>query len=139
MRTVVHIVSKQRCWCVCVMLVAFCHSAQAAPVGASLGTLFYTPAQRQGIQQARQPNLTPESAAPSVTNLQGVVRRDLGKGTVWINGKAIAEDGAKAPRIQGVDAVVDGKRLRVGESIDAISGARSDVVAPGSVTSGSKQ
>lgn len=99
---------------------------------AALGTLFYTPVQRQEISRARQSN--PEVDSSSTVRLSGVVRRNDRKGTVWVNHKALPEGGANAPRLLGLDAVVDGKRLRVGESLDTLSGARSDLVAPGAVT-----
>jgi hypothetical protein len=103
---------------------------------AELDTLFYSPAQRADIVGARQP----QSGAPgtsvfgTVQQLTGVVRRSGGKSTVWVNGKPMQEGAAKTPPVQGVDAVVNGKRLRVGESVDALTGARADVVAPGAVT-----
>lgn len=97
-----------------------------------LNTLFYTPAQRQQISHARQPDTGAE--APSTMRLSGVVRRSGRKGTVWINSKALPEGDTNTPHLTGMDAVVDGQRLRVGESLDTVSGVRSDLVAPGSVT-----
>lgn len=102
-----------------------------------LDTLFYTSAQRQEISRARQPN--PEAESSSTVHLSGVVRRNNHKGTVWVNSKALPEGGANAPRIQGLDAVVDGKRLRVGESLDTLTGTRSDLVAPGAVSKQSEK
>ncbi len=67
-------------------------------------------------------------------HLSGVVRRGNSKGTVWINGEALSEGSPRTPRIVGVDAVVQGRQLRVGESIDELSGVRRDVVVPGAVT-----
>lgn len=102
------------------------------PSRAVLDTLFYTPAQRQEIKRARQPNT---EAQPSTTvRLSGVVRRNDRRGTVWVNNKALPEGDANTPRILGVDAVVEGQRLRVGESLDTLSGTRVDLVAPGAVT-----
>ncbi len=98
-----------------------------------LDTLFYSPAQRADIVGARQPQ-SGASMFGTVQQLTGVVRRSGGKSTVWVNGKAMQEGAAKTPPVQGVDAVVDGNRLRVGESVDALTGARADVVAPGAVT-----
>jgi hypothetical protein len=98
-----------------------------------LDTLFYSPAQRADIVGARQPQ-SGTSVFGTVQKLSGVVRRSGGNSTVWVNGRAMPEGAAKTPAVQGVDAVVDGKRLRVGESVDALTGARADVVAPGWVT-----
>lgn len=124
-----------------------CHAALAAgnttvntPAAAApetLGTLLFTPAQREQIIRARQPQTqTGEQAVAttSVSHLQGVVRRDGGNSTVWINGKALPQGQAQTPTLQGVDALVAGRRLRVGEAIDTLSGVRSDVVVPGTVT-----
>lgn len=106
----------------------------AAPTAAQpLDTLFYTPAQRADILAARQPEAG-TSVFGSAQRLTGVVRRSGGKSTVWVNDKALPEGAAKSPPLKGVDAVVDGQRLRVGESVDSLTGARSDVVAPGAVT-----
>lgn len=97
-----------------------------------LDTLFYTSVQRQEISRARQPN--PEAESSSTVRLSGVVRRNNRKGTVWVNNKALPEGGGDAPHIQGLGVVVDGKHLRVGESLDTLTGTRSDLVAPGSVS-----
>jgi hypothetical protein len=120
-----------------------CHAAlaegntPAAAAPETLGTLLFTPAQREQIIRARQPQTqTGEQAVAttSVSHLQGVVRRDGGNSTVWINGKALPQGQAQTPTLQGVDALVAGRRLRVGEAIDTLSGVRSDVVVPGTVT-----
>jgi len=99
---------------------------------ADLETLFYTPAQRQDISRSRQGLPGTDNAA--TTRLNGVVHRAGGKGTVWINDQAFAEGSPQTGQIKGVDAVVEGRRLRVGEAIDKASGARTDVVTPGAVT-----
>ena len=101
--------------------------------GAELDTLFYSPAQRASIVGARQ-SQSGASVLGTVQQLTGVVRRSGGKSTVWVNGTPMQEGAAKTPPVQGVDAVVNGKRLQVGESVDALTGARADVVAPGAVT-----
>ena len=108
------------------------NAVEAEQVAPELGTLFYTPAQRQEISRARGPETTLEVS--DSTYLQGVVRRSQGKGTVWVNGKPLPEGQAHTPLIQGVDAVVDGKRLQVGQSLNKFSGTRTDLVAPGAVT-----
>lgn len=107
------------------------------PSRAVLDTLFYTPAQRQEISRARQPNT--EAQSSSTVRLSGVVRRNDRRGTVWVNNKALPEGGATTPPIRGMDAVVEGQRLRVGESLDTLSGTRVDLVAPGAVTVQSKK
>jgi hypothetical protein len=103
----------------------------AGPV-ADLETLFYTPAERQAMTLRRSGQ--EGDAGVIATRLTGVVHRAGGKGTVWVNGKAYPEGSPGTGAIKGVDAVVDGRRLRVGEGIDTATGARVDVVTPGAVT-----
>ena len=115
----------------------FCQTPSAAPVLESMDTFFYTPAQRQNIRLARQSGVvgapSTQTAAPAVVHLQGVVRRDLDLGTAWVNGQALPEGAPQSPRLSGADAIVRGQRLQVGESVDSVTGERTDVVAPGAV------
>ncbi len=103
-----------------------------------LGTLLYTPAQRLAIGQARQgprgtANTNALQSRPSSTQLNGVVARDRGKGTAFVNGEAVAQGASPTTLIRGTEAVIEGQRLRVGESFDNGTGAKTDVVAPGAV------
>jgi hypothetical protein len=111
-----------------------CAALAAGEPRVALDTLLYTPLQRQQILQARQSETGEQAVTTSVSHLQGVVRRGAGKSTVWVNGNSLPEGQAQTPVLRGVDAVLAGQRLRVGEAIDALSGARSDVVVPGTVT-----
>ncbi len=111
-------------------------SVWAGPV-AGLETLFYTPAEREAISLRR---MGQEGTAPvTTTRLMGVVRRANGKGTVWVNTNPIPEGSPGVGTIQAGGAVVNGRRLRVGEGVDTTTGARVDIVAPGAVTQGGKQ
>ena len=106
----------------------------------ALGTLLYSPAQRQAIAAARK-RPAGESALlapqkPNANRLDGVVVRDGSKGTTWVNGEPFAQGIPQAPLIRGIDAVVEGRRLRVGESVDTATGTKTDVVAPGAVRKG---
>jgi hypothetical protein len=111
--------------------------AQPAEV---LGTLMYTPAQRQGIAQARLGPVegATAQARSSRTRLDGVVARVRGHGTAWVNGEPVAQGTNPSTRIQGTEAIVEGHRLRVGQSFDKSTGVKSDVVAPGAVRQGSQ-
>lgn len=120
---------------------AFSATADSTP---PLGTLFYTPAQRQEIERLRKtgpdaavasPSL---SGAPSGSRLSGVVQRADGKGTVWVNARPIAQEKPGAPKIHGVDALVAGKRLRVGEALDPVTGQRTADLPPGAVQVGTR-
>jgi hypothetical protein len=108
--------------------------AGAASTG-DLATLFYSPLERQAISAGRRPLPTDDAVADVAvtTQLNGIVRRAGGKGTVWVNDKPVPENTPPAGKIQALSAVIDGRRMRVGESVDRISGARTDVVAPGAV------
>ena len=108
--------------------------AVAAPLG-DLPTLFYSPLERQAITAGRLPAPAAGKVAESAstTQLNGIVRRSGGKGTAWVNDKPVPEGTPPAGKIQAQGAEVYGRRMRVGESVDRISGARTDVVAPGAV------
>lgn len=117
-------------WCACGLM-----TGQVLSAPAELGTLMFSPQQREEIVRARhgQAGLLQEL---SLKRLNGVVKRSNGKNTVWVNDSAMSESNPNAPRIVGLDAIVKDKRLRVGESVDAITGDASDLVPPGSVRLG---
>jgi hypothetical protein len=109
--------------------------------GADLGRLFFTPAQRATLDNARKQNIrieigseNPQAAAPVARNISvnGVVRRSDGKSTVWINNRAVTD------RQTGGIGVSPGKNdsrvkltvpesgrsvdLKVGQSVEIVSG-----------------
>ena len=105
-----------------------------------LGTLLYSPAQRQAIIAARK-RPAGESASliplkPNTSRLDGVVSRERAKGTAWVNGESREQGAPQAPLIRGTEAVVEGRRLRVGETLDIATGTKTDLVAPGAVRKG---
>ena len=112
-------------------LTAAC-GALAAPSATGLGTLLYSPAERDEIVRARQ-GLADSLQEVTQKRLSGIVRRQGGKSTVWVNDEAMQEGDTDTPAIVGVDAVVKDKRLRVGQSVDALTGETHDLVPPGSV------
>ena len=111
-------------------------AAAAAPADAGLGTLFYSPAERDEIVRERRGETGGAVLELTQKRLSGVVRRAGGKSTVWVNGEPLPEGATDTPALVGVDAVVKDKRLRVGESVDALTGDTSDLVPPGSVRAG---
>lgn len=132
MSPVRHVSRFLRIGCGCLLAAQLCAPSLARAIPQSaLQTLFYTPAQRQEMSRARL-GLTGTQEAAS-TRLDGVVLRAAGKGTVWLNQQAHREGQAPAGPLRGVDALVDGQRLRVGERVDKTSGERTDVLAPGAV------
>lgn len=118
-------------------LLVFLSTLATASPQPGMETLFYTPLERQNINRVRLSQVVPgteSDADASFAKLSGVVRRAAGKGTVWINGTPVPEGASKAAKLRGVDAIVDGQQLHVGQSIDKSTGVRSDVVQPGAVT-----
>jgi hypothetical protein len=127
-----------RCICLVLLLLA------AAPVRAaeaSLGRLFFTPAQRLALEEARRKNIRAEvqaaekPKAPPLRNVSvtGVVRRSDGESTVWVNGKpvdGVTDDGLKVRITAGQQAAVivqdpaQGRtvRLKVGQRADVLTG-----------------
>lgn len=115
----------------------------AAEAAEALGRLFFAPAQRAQLDAARaQHDRRPPGAAdteqaaprgPDVVTYSGMVRRDDGKSTVWINGKPITErtrdgdvsvvgvrrDGAVSVAVPQADRSAS---LRVGQSMEVTSG-----------------
>ena len=111
-----------------------------------LGRLFFTPDQRAALDARRRarvpdkPTPVPIVASPT-TRLDGYVRRSDGRATVWVNGAALDDTGAGAPRIdprRGTDASVSlpvgdsgaRARLKPGEVLDRGSGEVRDVLGP---------
>jgi hypothetical protein len=112
-------------------LVACCGVAAAADYSLhDLGTLFTTPAARQGMDRQRsevaRDSDTATSRAPGNVRVDGIVRRSDGSSTVWVNGesnlKSNAVGGVRVPQRQRagdrVTVYVDGRQVRIrpGES-----------------------
>jgi len=105
---------------------------------ARLGTLFYSPPERVALAVARNGDQPSEiQEVRSSLAVSGLVKRSPQKGTLWINGQAIPEGQAvppaSAPTIMATGVIVDGKQLRVGETLDLTSGERADFIPEGSV------
>lgn len=89
----------------------------------SIGTVFYSPAERAALVAARS-GIT-QSA---VYTVNGIIRRGAGKSAVWINGRAITEVPVDAAiptlTIARDHVLIEGKPIKVGETLDIISGQR---------------
>jgi len=89
----------------------------------TIGTVFYSNAERATLVAARS-GIT-QTAIYSVT---GIIKRGAGKSVVWVNGRAVTEtpqDPTIPTLVIGRDHVmVEGKQIKVGESLDIISGQR---------------
>lgn len=88
-----------------------------------LGTVFYSPAERAELVAARS-----GVAQSAVYTLSGIVERGSGKSAAWINGRAVTEvppDPVIPNLVIRTDHVlIDGKVIRVGESLDIVTGQR---------------
>lgn len=123
---------------VCILLQSLAGWSHAAE---PLGRLFFTPAQRAQLDTARSqksramlPSDTEAAPLPETITYSGMVRRNDGKSTVWLNNRAIND---RQP-MEGVPAVgrvrPDGRiileppqggaktELKVGQSLEIVSG-----------------
>jgi hypothetical protein len=112
--------------------------AQPPTVQPILGSLLYSRQERAAIVQARaEPGA---DAGNSRMRVFGLVKRERGKGTVWINRLALPEGQALPPakqtRMTPAGIVIDGQLVRVGETLDLRSHERSDLVDPGALSVG---
>ncbi|MCX7626863.1 MAG: hypothetical protein N2Z69_00375 [Methylophilaceae bacterium] len=118
---------------------------------ATLGRLFLTPAERAALDIVRQNNKAPEKIIDSSTveeenttevaptellpviTVQGYVKRNDGKGTVWVNGQPVREKSAEQAfevgRLHGntsqvqirLPAASQTVKLKPGQSYDPVS------------------
>ncbi len=121
-------------------------ATSAAAEERSYGRLFFTPEQRQQLDAGRREAIAnrnrpapakeapaaPKAAPPQVVTLHGVVRRNDGETTVWVNGRPVSSRFGDADIHAGTitrDSVgfdIPGAkrrvRLKVGQSVEATSG-----------------
>ena len=102
-----------------ISLALFSGTALAYPIG----TLFYSPTERAALVAARS-----GIAQTAIYTLTGITYRGAGKSIAWINGRAVNEvpqDAAIPTLVIARDHVlIEGKAIKVGESLDIISGQR---------------
>ena len=97
-----------------------------------IGTVFYSPAERAALVAARkgvdEKTEGPEKAESSRYTVSGIVIRGGGKSVTWLNGKPVVEtprDESLPPiRVSRDRVVIDNKSVKVGETLDIISGER---------------
>lgn len=81
---------------------------------AELGRLFYTPQQRQGLENARAQNRSVTGSTEVITTqpltYDGIVLRSDGRSTRWINGRPQSGD--------GYALTTRGKTLKPGQTIE---------------------
>lgn len=119
-----------------------------------LGRLFLTPEQRSALDARRKARIPDKPAASPVvetptTTVDGLVRRQGGRSTVWINGhpspEGVQSDGIQiAPGRKGGTSVSVGEgerrfELKPGQKLDRGTGEVMDVVGDGSVRIGASR
>lgn len=89
----------------------------------SISTVFYSPAERAALVAARS-----GIAQSAIYTLSGITEREAGKSVAWINGRAVTQrpqDAAIPTLIIKRDHVlIEDKAIKVGETLDIISGQR---------------
>ena len=131
------------------LALGLCVAAPAA-VAQELGRLFLTPEQRATLDARRKARVPDKPAAVAVvvapvTRVDGFVQRTDGKSTIWVNGEATRE-GSRAgganvqPSRPGGASVAIGApeearkaELRVGQSVDSVTGEVRDPLGDGAV------
>ena len=126
------------------------YGAPALAAAQELGRLFFTPEQRQALDERRRARIPDKPAAVIVesvtTRISGQVLRSGGRSTVFVNDEAVPE-GADAGGLSVAPgrsdpsrvSIVEGEnnerlRLRVGETLDRGSGEVRDVIGEGGIT-----
>ncbi len=106
-----------------------------AGVAAELGRLFLTPQQRVELDKRRAANAAEaETVVESTVTVNGVVIREGGKSTAWVNG--VPQHGADAASVTRPGAYRDPETnaaVRAGQTLDRTRGELRDVVEPGAI------
>lgn len=127
--------------------------APVAPHAQELGRLFLTPEQRAALDARRKARIPDKPAAVPVvesptTTVDGLVRRQGGRSTVWVNGvpspEGVQADGARvAPgrRSAPTVSITVGEderqfELKPGQKLDRGTGEVTDVLGDGAVKMG---
>ena len=122
-------------------LLALLAAANAA-AAAELARMFYTPAQRATLDNARKQNIRIEigndseqqpNAAPVPQNVSvnGVIQRSDGKNTIWLNNRIVTEQQAGGVNAS-VGKAANGVRLNVpdsGRNVDLKVGQTVEIVS----------
>lgn len=112
--------------------------ANTANQKSQFGTLFYSPQERMTIAAARRVAPGVASSLGTIVNVNGLIRRESGKSSAWINGHLVTEgqavESVGVPAIEKRHITVEGHRIRVRETVDIESGARGDALPAGSVS-----
>lgn len=109
-------------------------------------SLFYSPTERARIEQQRKGVMdetegeSPQSGASRQIQFNGWVERKEGRGTIWINQRPWLEGTQEIPGYpshldrKDFRLRIDGRALRVGETLDLESRTQTDLIPAGAVT-----
>ena len=94
-----------------------------AGAACAIDTVFFSPAERASVVAARA-----GIAQTAIYTVSGILQRGNGKSVVWVNGRAVPE----APRDEIIPTLsisrdhvrIEDKPIKVGESLDILSGQR---------------
>ena len=97
-----------------------CATLPAANAG-TLGRLFFTPEQRTQLDYANARNSVADGNSSSVFTVNGIVQKNGGARTVWVNGVAQSERNSRERNTSAQTVTVPGQsrpvKLKVGEKI----------------------
>jgi hypothetical protein len=133
------------CLAISLAIIATAGLPSVANGAETLGRLFFTPERRAALERQRQHDIQEsETVHGESASLDGIVKRNSGRSTIWVNGRAQHDNGnatgvgaeldksdpAKAVIAIGAEPPV---ALRVGESANRATGERKDGLAGGSI------
>jgi hypothetical protein len=99
---------------------------------ARLDTLVYSPAERDALVHARRGDASTVLSARQ--RVSGIVQREHGRSTAWINQHAVVEGQSMPPAhstsISATAVTLNGQRVRVGETLDLNTLERGTALSP---------
>ncbi len=122
-----------------------CFAQVSPPAGPEMPSLFYSATERARIEQQRKSTdmgkgENDSSSAPQLIQFNGWVDRKGSKGTIWINQHPWLEGTQEIPGYssqldrKAFRLRIDGRALRVGETLDLENRQQSDLIPSGALT-----
>lgn len=96
---------------------------------------FAPPAPARPVEQSANPAAPPAPPAPEFTTINGQVTQSSGRTTTWVNGVPVYDkfrSGTDTVRVP-VASSRAGTPVKVGQTVESLSGAKSDPLAGGSI------
>lgn len=123
--------------CPCNYLALFLLASFTAPAAqaSSLGRLFFTPEQRAHLEDSHARNAATEEGTTSMLVVNGIVQKQGGGRTVWINGVAQNAGSSDERSPEALPIAVPGKsqpvKIKVGQRLLLDQPAQQNLTAPG--------